>query len=175
MYQGREAWNTSENALADIGKDWGALTSLHIWMWTSSIMSAFGIVHFLRFLTVVSPPTCVNTWLWRTHKCGLKTKRESNKCLSFWKNKLPNLRTWIRTCLFEKKYIKSPSSISALSAWCLISWQDWSSAALHKLWAVITAVGVNYSGCVTWFWWRLTKWVALWDAEDLTTRWITAD
>lgn len=38
-----------------------------------------------------------------------KTKRESNECLSFWKNKLLNLRIRIRARLFWKKM---PSSIS---------------------------------------------------------------
>lgn len=115
-----------------------------------------------------------------------KTKRESNECLSFWKNKLLNLRIRIRARLFWKKMPSSISGtplnaqerswpLSLLSAWCLISWQDRSSAALQKLWAVITELGVNYSVSVTFFWWRLTKWVALCDSGYLTSRWITAD
>lgn len=155
-------------------------------MWTSSIMSAFGIVHFLWFLTIVSPLACVNTWVWRTQKCSLKPKEKATS--AYLSGKI-NCLTWEfesgHVC-FEKKMPSSISGtplnaqerswpLSLLSAWCLISWQDRSSAALHKLGAVIAALGVNYSVCVAFFWWRLTKRVALCDSEYLTSRWITAD
>lgn len=158
-------------------------------MWTSSITSAFGIVHFLRFLTIVSPLACVNTWVWRTQKCSLKPKQKATS--AYLSGKI-NCLTWEfesgHVC-FERKcpvaFQELPWTLrnaqerswplSLLSAWCLISWQDRSSAALQKLWAVIAELGVNYSVCVTFFWWRLTKWVALCDSEYLTSRSITAD
>lgn len=180
MYRGGVE-TPSESLSADIGKDWGALTSLHIWMWTSSITSAFGIVHFLRFLTYRFPSRMCKHLSLKNPEVQFKTKRESNECLSFWKNKLLNLRIWIRARLFWKKMPSSISGtplnaqerswpLSLLSAWCLISWQDRSSAALQKRWAVIAELGVNYSVSVTFFWRRLTKWVALCDSEYLTSR-----
>lgn len=106
MYRGGKTVETpSESLSADIGKDWGALTSLHIWMWTSSITPAFGIVHFLRFLTIVSPLACVNTWVWRTQKCSLKPKE---KATSAYLSGNINCLTW-ESRLFWKKM---PSSIS---------------------------------------------------------------
>lgn len=64
-------------------------------------------------LTAISDyrvPSCMCKHLsLKNPEVQFKTKRESNECLSFWKNKLLNLRIWIRARLFWKKM---PSSIS---------------------------------------------------------------